>query len=217
VSNKLVWAKWFWSDWAGDAALNLCSLPARGLWMALLCLAAQGEPYGTVTIKGRAVSDEELFRLLAPKGTRPRQFYGWLAELERHGVATREPNGSLSSARQKKDGMLHNARASAARKSWGKAENGNGLHMQKPDIETDLHMQSGTGAQPFASHRAEAEAQAKSPRSPPRGARTRGPSRNPFVDLLAEQLDAEATDSHREGAPVVQFPRGSHRHKRIAP
>ena len=51
--SKLRWAKWFSADWADDSALNLCSIPARGLWMALLCLAAQGEPFGTVTIKER--------------------------------------------------------------------------------------------------------------------------------------------------------------------
>jgi hypothetical protein len=92
--SKLRWAKWFWADWSNDTALNLCSLPAQGLWMRLLCLAAQGEPYGCVTIKGRAPSLAELCKLCGgqpspeedPHRHYLRTFKRWLAELERRGV-----------------------------------------------------------------------------------------------------------------------------------
>jgi hypothetical protein len=92
--SKLRWAKWFWADWSNDTALNLCSLAAQGLWMRLLCIAAQGEPYGCVTIKGRPPSIAELRSLCHdnpddegdPHRNGGRRFRSWLAELERHGV-----------------------------------------------------------------------------------------------------------------------------------
>ena len=61
-------AQFFWATGVSNSALNLYSLPARGLWMELLCLAAQGEPYGTITIKGRVPSNDELPELTAPEG-----------------------------------------------------------------------------------------------------------------------------------------------------
>ena len=97
--SKLRWAKWFWADWSNDTALNLCSIPARGLWMSLLCIAAQGEPYGTVTIKGRVPTTAELFSLIAPRGTRRRDFNLWLAELEARGVAQRDHRSAIWSPR----------------------------------------------------------------------------------------------------------------------
>lgn len=116
--NKLHWAKFFWADWSNDSALNLCSLPARGLWMALLCLAAQGEPYGHVNIKGRTPTADELFDLTAPRGTRRRDWNLWMAELERHGVAQRDHSLAIVSPRMSQDGVTSLARTEAAHASW---------------------------------------------------------------------------------------------------
>jgi hypothetical protein len=116
--NKLHWAKFFWADWSNDSALNLCSLPARGLWMALLCLAAQGEPYGHVTIKGRVPTDDELFDLICPRRTRRREFNLWMAELETHGVLQRDHKGAIVSPRMSQDGVTSLARTEAAHASW---------------------------------------------------------------------------------------------------
>ena len=68
--NKLRWGKFYWSDWADDPALALCSLAAQGLWMRLLCIAAQGTPYGHVNINGKPPSVIDLAKLMRQAPTR---------------------------------------------------------------------------------------------------------------------------------------------------
>ena len=118
--SRLRWGKFYWSDWANDVALNRCSIPARGLWMALLCLAAQGKPYGHVTdATGKPPLRLALLALACPRDTEPRQFDRWLAELERNGVAKRTENGTLYSVRMVRDAARaeHAAKAGKARRS----------------------------------------------------------------------------------------------------
>jgi hypothetical protein len=173
--SKLRWAQWFWADWSNDSALNLCSIPARGLWMALLCLMAQGDPYGCVTIKGRPPNERELRKLCGDidDGQRhgARRFRAWLAELERHGVfewvdivpvdapGTR-PARAISSPRMRHDGAIAMARAGAARQRWKLAETRQSsldLHVQKRGNGAALHMQTDS----FASIESEANTDAK--------------------------------------------------------
>ena len=157
--NKLRWAQFFWADWANDSALNLCSIPARGLWMALLCLMAQGEPYGTLTVKGRVLTDLELFHLTCPKGTRPRDFHRWLAELKRHGVAHVSQSGAIESPRMIHDRAISLARIQAAHASHETQGNGairQNLHAQKRGNGADLHVQTSL----FAGVESEADSEA---------------------------------------------------------
>lgn len=92
--SRLRWAKFFWEDWASDNALSLCTLAAQGLWMRMLCIAAQGDDYGMLTVNGQPVSDEELAKLIRPH-IDPRRFARLLAELERKKVVSRDANGTL--------------------------------------------------------------------------------------------------------------------------
>ena len=143
--SKLRWAKWFWADWANDTALNLCSIPARGLWMALLCLAAQGEPYGTVTIKERVPTDDELFDLTCPRSTRRRDFNRWLVELEAHGVLQRDHRSAIWSPRISHSGAISLAWVDAAHARWQAKENkrnAQNLHEQASGNGVDLHEQN---------------------------------------------------------------------------
>lgn len=140
--SKIRWAQFFWADWSNDTALNLCSIPARGLWMALLCLMAQGKPYGTLNIKGRVPSDDELFTLTCPRGTRRRDFNRWLAELETHGVAERDHTATLRSPRMNHDGAISLSRIDAAKASWKTAEgrqNPRDLHVQPDSAAAQNH------------------------------------------------------------------------------
>jgi hypothetical protein len=150
--SKLRWTQWYFADWSNDTALRLCSIPARGLWMDLLCIAAQGEPYGTVTIKGHIPTTAELFSLIAPRGTRRRDFDKWLAELEAHGVAQRDQTGAIRSPRLSQDGAISLARIEAATSSWkNKANSRNPRDFARPKDGNwaDLHVQTVS----FASHR----------------------------------------------------------------
>jgi hypothetical protein len=128
--NKLRWGKFYWSDWADDPALALCSLAAQGLWMRLLCIAAQGTPYGHVTVNGRSPTNTELAKLVRAK---PSFIARLIAELEGHGVASRDASGCLVSRRQESDGKLAGVRSAAANSRWHKG-NGADLHMQKDDF-----------------------------------------------------------------------------------
>jgi hypothetical protein len=178
--SKLRWAKWFWADWSNDTALNLCSIPARGLWMSLLCIAAQGEPYGTVTIKGHVPTTGELFSLIAPRGTRRREFDHWLAELEERGVIQRDPTGAIWSPRMSHSGTVSLARTSAAKQRWkgqGKSQKQQNLHEQTHGNGADLHEQK------EVLHMVEAEAEAESPLIPPNSKRGRKPKDGPWTSL----------------------------------
>jgi hypothetical protein len=96
--------------------------------MRLLCIAAQGDPYGHVTIAGKAPSTATLAKLVRCKaGTVDRL----IAELERRGVAKRDACGCLVSSRMESDGKLARIRAGAAKSRW-KADHSEDLHMQNP-------------------------------------------------------------------------------------
>lgn len=229
--NKLRWGKFYWSDWADDPALALCSLAAQGLWMRLLCLAAQGTPYGHVTVNGKPPSMVDLAKLIRP---RPRIAFveRMVAELIRNGVVERDVCGCLVSRRMEHDGKLAKVRSEAARRMHagrsrdscetptGSHSEGDSYHLEaaeKADNGSGLHMQNVSEAGDFASTESHTkESQKDSPRSPPRGARARDrmngggrkESRNANNDMLAEELGyGDADDSHSGGAPVVPFTR----------
>lgn len=128
--NKLRWGKLVWSDWSDDPALAMCSLAAQGLWMRLMCIAAQGTPYGHVTINGKGATAGDIARLVRIKTRRAEQL---IAELERRGVAARDANSVLFCRRMVADWTLFVTRNKAAKARWNK-ETRPGLHMQNPDF-----------------------------------------------------------------------------------
>jgi hypothetical protein len=223
--NKLRWGKFYWSDWADDPALALCSLAAQGLWMRLLCIAAQGTPYGHVTVNGKPPSVEMLATLVR---ARPFLVARWIAELERKGVADRGESGCLISRRMVHDGQITAARRAAAEASWrtqhardsfttrsrlasNTERNDPSKPAEKADYDPDLHMQTSH----FASTESDAtenreRKDTESPPKPPQGGRrTRGfnnhpkQSRGAFADMAAEII-ADKQDDDR----VVPLRRG---------
>ena len=76
--------------------------------MRLLCIAAQGTPYGHVTINGKSPSIPELAKLVRCKQG---QLGRLVAELERKGVAHRGACGCLMSRRMESDGNLARLRS----------------------------------------------------------------------------------------------------------
>jgi hypothetical protein len=195
--NKLRWGKFYWSDWADDPALALCSLAAQGLWMRLLCIAAQGAPYGHVNIGGKSPTVEMLAKLVRAK---PPFVARLIAELERHGVASRDASGCLVSIRQESDGKLAGIRAAAAKSRWNK-ELGNGLHKQKTDFaSTESTETQESRIPPVAPQRGVRGRAAEN------GARKKKPSLNAGVDILQEEHVGDAVTVPRsDGAPVVRF------------
>jgi hypothetical protein len=219
--NKLRWGKFYWSDWADDPALALCSLAAQGLWMRLLCIAAQGTPYGHVTVNGKPPSMSDLAKLVRP---RPRTTFveRLIAELERNGVVERAACGCLVSRRMEHDGKVAVVRREAAyemhaRRSQDSCEtllrsqNDRRKAADKADVGSDLHMQNPSFASTESTETHESRIPPVTPRK--RGVRGRASmnggrkeSRNAMCDIIAEEMrDAEANDARREGPRVVSI------------
>src|SRR3990167_9224935 len=107
-----VWSKFFWQDWRSDAGLRQCSLAARGLWMDMLCVAAQHDPIGLVAVNGEGLSVEGIAR---QAGADPREVAILVSELERNDVFARDSKGIIYSRRMKRD-----ARFMAESRRYGK-------------------------------------------------------------------------------------------------
>ena len=99
-AEKNPWGKFFWADWLSDPKLKLCSLSAQGLWMRMLCIAAEAKPVGYVILEGNALGAPEL---AAECGKPLREVTLALAELQRWGVFSVDRRGRIYSRRMIKD------------------------------------------------------------------------------------------------------------------
>ena len=106
------WTRFFWSDWAGDPALRVCSLAAQGLWMRMLCIAAEANPTGYVTVNGLALGVTDIARMA---GVTETECASLLAELDRKGVFSRNRRGVIYSRR-----MIREARRAAKARKDGR-------------------------------------------------------------------------------------------------
>lgn len=98
--STMPWAKWFWSDWESDAALRVCSLAAQGLWMRMLCIAAQHEPIGYVAVNGIGCTIEDIAKL---GGVPVEEAERLVQELEARGVFSRNGKGTIYNRRMVRD------------------------------------------------------------------------------------------------------------------
>ena len=95
-------------DWLNDAALRLCSVGARGLWIEIICLMHQGSKYGHLKVNHKVILTPNLARMVGADLT---DVQGWLNELESAGVFSRDKEGCIFSRRMVKDEKLRNLRA----------------------------------------------------------------------------------------------------------
>lgn len=96
AAAKLAWAKFYFSDWRSDPCLRVCSLAARGLWMEMLGIMHEADPYGHLLINGKAPSDAQL---AAVAGAPLDLVVALLVELEGAGVFSRNRAGVIYSRR----------------------------------------------------------------------------------------------------------------------
>lgn len=99
-------------DWQHDAALRSCSVAARGLWIEMMCVMHQAEPYGTLSLNGDAIDVQQLARMV---GAGAKETARWLAELEAAGAFSRDANGRIYSRRMVRDERVRNVRAEAGK------------------------------------------------------------------------------------------------------
>ena len=99
--SATIWGKFFWSDWRSDPGLRSCSYAARGLWIDMLCIAAEAEPKGFVSVAGRACDAKAIARVT---GGQIEEVTFLIAELEEHAVFSRDQSGAIFSRRMIADG-----------------------------------------------------------------------------------------------------------------
>lgn len=117
------WFRFYPTDWRGDAALRSVSFAARGLWMDMISLMHEAEPYGHLLVNSKSPDAIRLARML---GGNPKEVSGLLRELEEEGVFSRTDEGTIYSRRMVRD-CKRNAETSAAGRE-------NGLLGGNPDI-----------------------------------------------------------------------------------
>jgi hypothetical protein len=110
------WMKFYPTDWRGDQGLRAVSLAARGLWIEMLMIMHEGDPYGYLVLGTRPVSTDVLSRMV---GTSPLEIEQLIAELETAGVFNRtEKSGVIYSRRMTKDRQKANKCRKAAKTRW---------------------------------------------------------------------------------------------------
>lgn len=114
------WFKFYGSDWRADAALRMCSLAARGLWVEMVCLMDEATPRGTLTVKGKPVNAQQLAVLA---GCSANEAKALLQELEEAEVFSRREDGTIYSRRMERESQTSASQRAKAEKRWG-AEDG---------------------------------------------------------------------------------------------
>lgn len=110
--TKRRWSKFWWQDYERDPALRLCSLAAQGLWMRLLCLMHEADPYGYLCVNHRPLHTRQLAQML---GVAERQIQRLMAELREAGVYSTTPEGLVFCRR-----LLRDKAASDLGAQWGR-------------------------------------------------------------------------------------------------
>lgn len=96
------------ADWRKDLELQSCGIAARGLWVEMMCVMHEAEPYGFLTLNGKPMTDSQ-----AASACRvtPRQYRELLGELQAAGVPGKNADGAIYSKRMVRDEALRLARA----------------------------------------------------------------------------------------------------------
>lgn len=94
------WLKWYPGDWRADPRLRMCSLSARGLWIELIGIAHEADPYGHVVVAGLSPTLPQIAALV---GAPVRDVQRALAELKAQGVCSVDDAGRIFSRRMVRD------------------------------------------------------------------------------------------------------------------
>ena len=113
------------ADWRRDAALQSCSVAARGLWIELMCVMHDCEPYGVLSVNGKSMTSAQVARLV---GEQEKVVARLMTELEDAGVCSRDGQGRLFSRRMVKDEAVREVRAAGG-------QGGAGTHCLTADVK----------------------------------------------------------------------------------
>jgi len=102
--TKKPWFKFFPTDWRADKELRLCSYTARALWIELLGLMHEAEPYGHLLIGGQIPTPKELSKVV---GMSPKSITKALPELIQKRVCSVTEGGVIFSRKMVRDFAKH--------------------------------------------------------------------------------------------------------------
>lgn len=100
TDKKQPWLKFYPSDWSGDRKLHMCSIGARGLWVEMMCVMHEAEPYGHLVTDGKPVTNRQIASLA---GVPLAECGRYMMELESAGVYSRTDTGTIFSRRMVRD------------------------------------------------------------------------------------------------------------------
>lgn len=100
------------ADWRKDPELRVCSIAARGLWIDMMALMHEGDPYGHLVVNGASLSVEQLARLV---GEPVKLVSKLLAELASRNVFSRNDTGVIFSRRMVADEHIREVRAASGK------------------------------------------------------------------------------------------------------
>lgn len=100
------------ADWRKDVELRSCSVAARGLWMDMLCIAHECEPYGHLVVNGHGMT---VAQIAGQVGLPASQCARLLDELLKNGVARKTESGVIYNKRMVDDERIRNIRAESGR------------------------------------------------------------------------------------------------------
>lgn len=105
--------KFFPADWEADAQLMSCSLAARGLWLHMMRVMHEADPYGFFV--GRSGETVDLIAFAHRINAKPQEVRRCMTELEKEGVFSRDDDGRIFCRR-----MVRTRAKSLAASEWGK-------------------------------------------------------------------------------------------------
>lgn len=126
--------RFFPTDWDTDKALKLCSLAAQGLWVRMLCIMHEGEPYGHLSIQGQGLSTGQLAELV---GKPEKEVAPLVRELEQMSVFSKSDEGVPFSRRLVRDMHKRRVRKAAGSKG-GKVTQANAKDFAKANTQANL-------------------------------------------------------------------------------
>lgn len=95
-------------DWMRDLALRSCSVKARGLWIDMLCLMHEGQPYGHLKVGSKVILPDNLAFMV---GLEIEELNTCLSELKNAEVFSEKEGGCMYSRRMVRDEKIRKSRA----------------------------------------------------------------------------------------------------------
>jgi hypothetical protein len=184
----LLWAKFYWTDWLSDIAVRRCSLAARGLWMDMLCIAAQHDPIGYVAVNGEACTNEDIARV---SGSSIETVDDLIKELERNGVFSRDRKGKIYNRR-----MINDAKKR-------KIARENGKNGGNPSLRNNSSFSTSDNQNPTDGVKGGLNTQRLETRDQEKESCPKSPSAPPDLGLLFPEPDkpAKAKSGEKKGKP----------------